>query len=211
MIKRLKNFLIPVVFVIVFIFALFFIFYPLIKNELIYSPHRGDIVFQSLPPMDLVVAIEGITQSKYSHCGIVDKTDGKWCVIESIGNVHVTPLSTWMRRGINSGIDVYRMNINDEAIEKSIEEAKTFIGLPYDIKYEMDDQKIYCSELVYKSFKLGAGLEMGKFDLLGELNWKPYKVTIEKYEHGPVPIDRKMITPIGLTRDDKMKLVYSSY
>lgn len=108
-------------------------------------------------------------------------------------------------------MDVYRVSVTHEAIEKSIEVAKKFIGFPYDIKYEMDDKKIYCSELVYKSFMIGARLEIGSFDVLGELNWKPYKNTIEKYEHGPVPMDRKIITPVGLTRDEKMKLVYSSY
>jgi hypothetical protein len=38
-----------------------------------YSPKEGDLVFQSLPKMDLVVAIEGVTHSPYSHVGIVIK------------------------------------------------------------------------------------------------------------------------------------------
>ena len=34
-----------------------------------YSPREGDVVFQSLPRGDLVDAIEGITNSPFSHCG----------------------------------------------------------------------------------------------------------------------------------------------
>ena len=36
-----------------------------------YMPRDGDVVFQSLPHNPLVNAIEGATNSRFSHCGIV--------------------------------------------------------------------------------------------------------------------------------------------
>jgi hypothetical protein len=36
-----------------------------------YQPREGDIIFQSLASGALAEAIEGTTQSSYSHCGIV--------------------------------------------------------------------------------------------------------------------------------------------
>ncbi len=36
-----------------------------------YDPANGDFIFQSLPRVDLVEAIEGATNSKYSHVGLV--------------------------------------------------------------------------------------------------------------------------------------------
>ena len=52
-----------------------------------YQPREGDIIFQSLPKMDLVLAIEGCTESKFSHCGVVIKDNvrenrfpGKGCM-----------------------------------------------------------------------------------------------------------------------------------
>ena len=55
---------------------------------------EGDIVFQSLPHGDLVDAIEGITRSEWSHCGILTKIDGAWFVAEALGTVHYTPVSS---------------------------------------------------------------------------------------------------------------------
>lgn len=36
-----------------------------------YQPLEGDVLFQSLPHSRLVNAIEGVTASPYSHCGMV--------------------------------------------------------------------------------------------------------------------------------------------
>ncbi len=61
---------------------------PVVYYYFRYAPREGDVVFQSLPHGDLVDAIEGITHSPYSHCGVVLRdAKGQWVVIESIFNV----------------------------------------------------------------------------------------------------------------------------
>jgi hypothetical protein len=76
-----------------------------------YQPKEGDIVFQSLPHNDLVDAIEGITHSPYSHCGVVLKDEnGVWVVIEAIGAVRETPLLPWIKRGRGGDFTVYRLD-----------------------------------------------------------------------------------------------------
>jgi len=118
-----------------------------------YEPANGDVIFQALPRMDLVDAIEGCSGSPYSHCGIVLKINGNWIVREALGDVHDTPLALWILRGRNKSFDVYRLKKDySEKIPKFVELTEDYLGLPYDIKYEMDSEKIYCSELVYKSF-----------------------------------------------------------
>ena len=80
-----------------------------------YRPQEGDIVFQSLlktklvPKTELVRTIEGITDSCYSHCGVVVKRDGKWYVNEAIFDVHDTPLFSWIFRGRGARFAVYRL------------------------------------------------------------------------------------------------------
>src|SRR5687768_6634248 len=64
-----------------------------------YQPQEGDIVFQSLPPSRLSVAIEGATHSPLSHCGIVARRNGHWVVIEAYREVEETPLMHWLSRG----------------------------------------------------------------------------------------------------------------
>ena len=176
-----------------------------------YSPREGDMVFQSVPRNDLVIAIEGVTQSKYSHCGIVVKEGVDWFVLEAIGPVTVTKLSDWIRRGRGAEYWVYRLTEQYTAkIPQLIAKAKTFAGKPYDVRYRMDDERIYCSELLYKAFKDATSEELGKPERLGDLNWKPFAKTIRKYEQGEPPLDRRIITPVGITRSAQLKLVFDS-
>jgi len=58
--------------VIVLIIPLFYFYILPFIYYSSYSPKEGDIIFQALPnASDLVRAIEGITESCYSHCGVV--------------------------------------------------------------------------------------------------------------------------------------------
>jgi hypothetical protein len=206
--KIIKSYLVMAVFLASL--SIWF-FWPILKNTFLYHPLNGDIIFQSLPPNPLVNAIEGITESPFSHCGMVYEKDGKWYVLESLGTVHWTSLSSWMIRGRNSGIAVYRPKFELDQLKNVLVAALKFEGTKYDAKYEMEDEKIYCSELAYKAFKIGIGIELGELDKLGDLKWQMYEKTIIKYEDGPVPLDRQMITPVGLTRDDKLNKVFSSF
>ena len=51
---------------------------------------------------------------------------------------------------------------------------------------------------------------MGELEKLGELDWQPYREVIERYENGPVPLEREMITPVGLTRSELLVKVHSA-
>lgn len=175
-----------------------------------YSPAEGDVVFQSLPSGDLVEAIEGITVSPFSHCGVVMRNAaGNWVVHEAIGQVRETPLHLWIVRGRGARIDVWRwreMGAHDPASLRSALER--YAGRPYDFRYAPGDEEIYCSELVYKAYRDAFGVEFGTWEKLGDLNWRPFEAFIREMERGPVPLDRPMITPVALTRDRALSKVY---
>ncbi len=200
-------FLMPMVMVIL----LAYVFRTLGKDVFFYEPMRGDLIFQSLPPNELVTAISGITHSHLSHCGLLTKVEGQWMVIESLGTVHLTPLFTWMRRGSGAGIAVYRLPMTEIQVDQVIRSAQEMLGKPYDLKYDFDDEKIYCSELIYRAFERGMELKIGVLDRLGDLNWRPFEKTILKFEEGPVPVDRLMITPVALTKDPRLSKVFDSF
>ena len=65
---------------------------PAIMPYMEYTPKEGDVIFQSLPDSDLTRAIEGATNSPYSHTGIVIKKNGDWYVREAVGPVIDTSL-----------------------------------------------------------------------------------------------------------------------
>ncbi len=176
-----------------------------------YNPEEGDIIFQSLPKMDLVEAIEGITKSPYSHVGILIKKNDSWYVREAIIDVHDTQLFKWIIRGRSNEFVVFRLKKNwRPTIPDFISSTEKYMGRPYDVKYELDDTKIYCSELVYKSFKDATNKNLGELVALGKMNWKPYENTIRKYEKGEPPLERLMISPRHLSESDYLQKVFSN-
>lgn len=175
-----------------------------------YAP--GDLIFQSLPHNDLVDTIEGATHSPYSHVGIVIKKENKLYVREALGDVHDTKLKDFLVRGRNKQYDVYKLKPTFEKyIPKLIAETEKYLGRPYDIRYRMDDEAIYCSELIYKAFQDATGLKMGKLVKLGDLEWGPHENFITVLENGPVPTERIMITPKDLAQAQQLLHVYSTY
>ena len=74
-------------------------------------------------------------------------------MLEAIGPVKMTRLQDWVRQGEGADYAVYRAKGLSPAERLAmIEAGKRFLGLPYDVKYEFDDGKIYCSELLFKAY-----------------------------------------------------------
>ena len=175
-----------------------------------YEPREGDVIFQSLPRNAVVNAIEGATESPYSHCGIVAKQNGKWVVLEALHGVEVTPVSQFLLRGRRQGFAVCRFRKEHQKhIPEILKAAREMLGRPYDSRYRMDDEKIYCSELIWKAYKKVTRSELGKPVALQTLKWGPYRPVIEALEGGPVPLNRMMITPADMARAKQLKLVYA--
>jgi len=180
-----------------------------------YQPTEGDILFQSLPNpagMDLVDAIEGSTNSPYSHCGMVFQEGGDWKVIEAIGPVKITPLKEYVSRGRGGKVWAYRLDESDRKhVPAALAAMRDDLGKPYDPRYRFDDDAIYCSELIWRGWKSATGKELGTAVTLGSLNWKPYQPVIEAIEgRGNLPLDRKMITPRDLAKAKELNLVFPS-
>ncbi|MES2569046.1 MAG: YiiX/YebB-like N1pC/P60 family cysteine hydrolase [Verrucomicrobiota bacterium] len=179
-----------------------------------YQPAEGDILFQSLPHGELVDAIEGVTLSPWSHCGVVMQVDGRWQVAEAIGYVRHTPLALWILRGRSGHFEAYRpVSSVTLPAQKQLHDSLTTalasrMGRYYDFRYAPDDSEIYCSELVFKAYRDAFGLELGKWEELGQLNWKPFEAFIRTLENGPVPLQRPIITPVGITRSPLLQRIY---
>lgn len=175
-----------------------------------YAPQVGDVIFQSSGHTDLVDMIEGVSESHYSHCGIVDQHDGQWVVIEAGREVKETPLDKFIDRGRGEGFAAYRFKAAyRDDIPTILEKTRGYLGRPYDFRYRLDEEHIYCSELIYKAFEQTTGEKMGKLIRLGDTAWQPYEALILKLEDGPVPMDRMIITPIDLALAEQLEVVYA--
>ena len=183
-----------------------------LKQSHTYSPTEGDLVFQALPlEVDLVVAIEGVTESNYSHVGVLHRRAGEWTVIEATGaGVIYTPFKKWKSVSRDGRWAAFRVKAaHQEHLADFLENLYPHAGKPYDFKYELGRENLYCSELVFHAWKKTTGNEMGKLTALGDLNWKPFLEIIKKYNGRPMPPDRKIISPIELSKAAQLERVYN--
>ena len=172
---------------------------------------KGDIVFQHLPGKLGSVICE-VTNSSLSHCGLIVDRKGEPCVLEAIGPVRYISLKKWLRQGDKGRFTQMRLKeVSQDQVAKTVTAAEALLGRPYDIQYELDDKKIYCSELVYKAYLRGAEIEVGEKEELGNLNWQGNEAFIRTITGGDLPLERVMVTPASIARSSRLKLMYSTF
>lgn len=110
---------------------------------------HGDLVFQDLDCGMRCELIRRVTESRYSHVGIVIVQDGERLVWEAFHPVGPTPIGEWVGRGRGDAIAVYRPRRVPAGLLTRLE---TMRGRPYDGDYQWDEERIYCSELVAKAW-----------------------------------------------------------
>ncbi len=161
----------------------------------------GDIIFQKSLSRQCK-AVQIATNSPYSHCGIIYNNDGELFVFEAIQPVKITPFDEWIARGEKEHYVVKRLKnaeqiLTQDVIERMRKEGNQMMDKNYDITFEWSDDKIYCSELVWKLYKRAAGIEVGKLEKLGDFNLSDKTVqTIIKERYGNnVPLNETVISP----------------
>lgn len=135
----------------------------------------GDILFQDLDSSPLCDAIEMVTPGynnyNFSHIGIIVELGDPNCinpnyiyednirVLEAIPNkVTTTRLDSFLNRSIDSNkkpkVIVGRLKKRYQfSILDAVKFLKSKIGLKYDDYFIKDNNKYYCSELIYEAFE----------------------------------------------------------
>lgn len=178
--------------------------------------HNGDLIFQTSQSAQSQ-AIQLATKSKYSHCGIVYKEDGQWFVFEAIQPVQKTPLDAWIARGKDSHYVVKRLKNADEVLTeanftKMKATAQKMGGKDYDLYFEWSDNRIYCSELIWKIYKEGTGLEIGKLQELKDfdLSNPAVKAKLKERYCNNIPQHEKVISPAAMFESELLTTVISN-
>ena len=86
-----------------------------------------------------------------------------------------------------------------------------FQGKNYDPYFEWSDDRIYCSELVWKIFKRALGVEIGATQVLGDFDLSDpvVKQKIQERWKGAPPKEEIVISPGAMFDSDKIVTVYS--
>ncbi|MHC1774344.1 MAG: YiiX family permuted papain-like enzyme [Lentimicrobium sp.] len=175
----------------------------------------GDIIFQTSKSSQSM-AIQIATNSKYSHLGIIYKIEGNCFVYEAVQPVKLTPLKEWIDRGEKGHFVVKRLKNSDKILTPEIKnkmktEGEKFRGKNYDLYFEWSDDRIYCSELVWKIYKNAADIEIGKLQKLSEFNLTD-KTVIQKLKErygDSIPKNEFVISPSSMFESEKLITIYN--
>lgn len=177
------------------------------------SYHNGDIIFQTSTSSQSK-AIQLATNSIYSHMGIIYENDGEYFVYEAVQPVKLTPLHKWINQGENGHYVIKRLVNSENILTNHVlnnmkKYGDKFKGKSYDIYFEWSDDKIYCSELVWKIYKEAAEIEIGKLEQLSDFDLTDEIVQgkmNERYGEN-IPLEEKVISPVAMFNSDKLETI----
>jgi uncharacterized protein YycO len=147
------------------ILALFFLFVPYLANASGFKLQNGDLIFQQACSGESVGnAIKNVTQSagdyQFTHVGMVyipNGTDSIFVIEANVPEVRIVTLSEFLNKKNSKACPplsvagrlkpAYRL-----CIPKAITEAKRLLGKPYDYGFVLNNDRYYCSELIYEVF-----------------------------------------------------------
>lgn len=188
-----------------------------INKKIEQSVQDGDIIFQTSQSKQCE-AVRIATNSKFSHCGIIYVINGEKYVFEAVQPVKITLLSEWIKHGEDNKYLVKRLKnsfkiLTSEVISKMKNYGKQFDKKDYDLYFEWTDDKIYCSELVWKIYKNGAGIELCSLEKLKNFNLANEKVKqILKERYGnKIPLEEKVVAPSQLVNSNLLETIIDTY
>jgi uncharacterized protein YycO len=165
-----------------------------------YSPQTGDVVFQVLLS-DQSRAIQLATKSQYSHVGIVIVKNNEPMVFEAVGPVRYIKWKDWVEQGDKNHYVAKRMKnpLSEEIIKTIVNKTNIYEGKAYDFPFSWTDEKIYCSELVWKLYK-AADIELAPLTKLGsfDLTHPAVKAKLKERYGNNIPLDEKVVPPSAL-------------
>ncbi len=174
----------------------------------------GDIIFhESISSQGTELKLA--TGSRYTHMGIIRKKEGKYFVLEAVHPIKVTPLPKFIARGKDRHYVIKRLKnsgdlLTPAVLRKMEDTGREFIGKKYDTLFQWSDDRIYCSELVWKIYKRAAGIEIGGLQKYRDFDLSHPKVRAllkKRFGHREIPLDETVISPVQMFNSPLLETV----
>ncbi|TGL60677.1 YiiX family permuted papain-like enzyme [Leptospira sarikeiensis] len=184
------------------ILILLILAFPLIPKEINLNPSllkEGDIIFQETNS-EQAKAIKLVTKSRYTHTGIILDRGNGLEVLEAVQPVRWISLKKFVDKGISKHYVIKRVkdkNLSKDILDKMKTKGASFLGKNYDLYFEWSDDRIYCTELIWKLYKDSANIEVGELKKLGDYDLShPMVKKIMKKRYGKnIPLEEDVISP----------------
>lgn len=114
----------------------------------------GDIIFHTSTSSQSNM-LKIATASRLTHVGVIFIRNNKPYVFEAVQPVKITPLDEFIARGVDSKYKIMRYDqpLSKAQINKGLLYSRKQLGKKYDIRFQWSNDKMYCSELVWKVYK----------------------------------------------------------
>lgn len=182
----------------------------------VYEPQNGDIIFHQSKSAQSK-AIQQVTNSKYTHVGIVYRRNSKPYVFEAYDRVRLTPLNEWIDRGVDEHFVVKRLKeakelLTRENLQKMKKVGESFEDQKYDPFFLSSDDRIYCSELVWKIYYQALGKRVGKWQKMKDFKLthpEVAKIVKKRFPKG-IPSEELVITPKAMFDSGLLEPVFQN-
>lgn len=184
---------------------------------------NGDLIFQESCTGNVGEAIKSVTTSvdkyHFTHVGIVyiDEKDSIYVLEATIPKVALTPLSKYLHpmgencypKSVVGRIKPEFQNLIPQALNYGL----TLIGKDYDYGYKLDNDKYYCSELIYEIFKhANNSKDLFSLNIMTFKSLETGKITdswLEYFESRSlaVPEGELGINPGAMSRSDVLDII----
>ena len=180
---------------------------------------EGDLLFQDLDSSPLCEAIESVTSGhnnyNVSHIGFVINVNGELKVLEAIPpKVKLTALDTFLFRSTDSNNNpkVFVGRLNEKfknVIPEAVDYCLNRLEYTYDEFFLMNNNKYYCSELIYESFKSNNIFKLEKmnfnnFDGGKNVIWQKYFDELNI----TIPQDSLGINPASMSKSKNINIIH---
>lgn len=163
----------------------------------------GDIVFQDTGGAQ-GEAVTAATKSNFTHCGVVFENNGQLYVFEAIQPVTFVPLDVWKARSkvFHARRLKDRTKLTNDSLLKAMAWGERQLGKDYDFKFQWSDDRLYCSELVWKVYHRATGIKICEpkrfmdYDLEDQ---SVLKIIVQRYgDRGNLPMNELVVAPSDL-------------
>ena len=164
------------------------------------------------PLCDAIEAVtEGAEGRDFSHCAMVVQVGDSLKVVEAIGSeVTITSLTNFRLR--SNKIWAARLKPKfQHLIPRAAKFAQAQIGKPYDEVFLLNNDRYYCSELIYESFKAAnygkAVFELSPMTFKQPKTAKFFPAWVDYYKplKCPIPEGKLGLNPGSISRSQKIK------
>ncbi len=114
-------------------------------------------------------------------------------------------MRAWIERGERERFVAKRLRDADarltpDTLQRMLAAGEQLTGKDYDLYFEWSDDRIYCSELVWKVFERGTGIRLGEQQTIADfdLSHPAVQAKVKERYGDQVPLDEVVVSPVAI-------------